>query len=88
MTNLRHPLHSLKQGTWFKLICGASFQDLPAVHNLSLAYTLAGVDCIDVAADPAVVEAARGGITAPKPIWSQRDRGDYLPIPSPGSWSV
>jgi Fe-S-cluster-containing hydrogenase component 2 len=49
----------LNEGHWFKLICGASFQHLPAVRNLTLAYTLAGVDCIDVAADPAVIAAAQ-----------------------------
>nr|WP_155706771.1 LdpA C-terminal domain-containing domain [Gloeocapsopsis dulcis] len=52
----------MKEGHWFKLICGASFQHLPAVRNLSLAYTLAGVDCIDVAADPAVIAAAQEGL--------------------------
>ncbi len=57
MSNL-YPLHSLREGHWFKLICGASFQHLPAVRNLTLAYTLAGADCIDVAADPAVIAAA------------------------------
>nr|WP_228042620.1 MULTISPECIES: LdpA C-terminal domain-containing domain [unclassified Tychonema] len=41
------------------MICGASFQHLPAVRNLTLAYTLAGADCIDVAADPAAVAAAK-----------------------------
>ena len=76
VTNLRDPLHSLKQGTWFKLICGASFQDLPAIHNLSLVYSLAGVDCIDVAADPTVVEAARGGMAAAQVyLESARSRG-------------
>ncbi|MEG4963954.1 4Fe-4S ferredoxin, partial [Microcoleus sp. K4-C2] len=55
MTEHYHPLNSLKSGHWFKLICGASFQHLPAVRNLTLAYTLAGADCIDVAADPAAV---------------------------------
>ncbi|BAZ86574.1 circadian clock protein LdpA [Dolichospermum compactum] len=55
MTDLLAPLQSLKQGNWFKLICGASYQHLPAVRNLTLAYTLAGADCIDVAADPAVI---------------------------------
>jgi Fe-S-cluster-containing hydrogenase component 2 len=55
---------SLEQGTWFKLICGASYQHLPAIRNLALIYTLAGADCIDVAADPAVVAAARSGIRA------------------------
>lgn len=62
MTNLYFPLHSLREGHWFKLICGASFQHLPAVRNLTLAYTLAGADCIDVAADPAVIAAAKEAI--------------------------
>ncbi|NER08760.1 MAG: 4Fe-4S ferredoxin, partial [Okeania sp. SIO3C4] len=52
------PLISLKKGHWFKLICGASFQHLPTVRNLTLAYTLAGADCIDVAADPAAIASA------------------------------
>lgn len=34
-------------------------QDLPAVRDLALVYTLAGADCIDVAAEEAVIEAAR-----------------------------
>jgi Fe-S-cluster-containing hydrogenase component 2 len=61
---IQQPLQSLEQGHWFKLICGASFQHLPAVRNLSLTYTLAGADCIDVAADPAVINAAYSGIDA------------------------
>ncbi len=64
MSHLRYPLHSLREGNWFKLICGASFQHLPAIRNLTLAYALAGADCIDVAADPAVIAAAREGIEA------------------------
>ncbi|MBR8834965.1 MAG: 4Fe-4S binding protein [Stigonema ocellatum SAG 48.90 = DSM 106950] len=59
MTDLLDPLRSLNQGHWFKLICGASFQHLPAVRSLTLAYTLAGADCIDVAADPSVIAAAQ-----------------------------
>lgn len=58
MTNLLHPLQSLREGDWFKLICGASFQNLPAIRSLTLSYALAGADCIDVAADPAVIFAA------------------------------
>jgi Fe-S-cluster-containing hydrogenase component 2 len=58
------PLNALQNGHWFKLICGASFQHLPAIRTLALVYTLAGADCIDVAADPAVVYAARSGIEA------------------------
>ncbi|MEH2057281.1 MAG: LdpA C-terminal domain-containing domain [Nostoc sp.] len=68
MTDLFAPLQSLKQGDWFKLICGASFQHLPAVRSLTLAYTLAGADCIDVAADPAVIAAAQAGLQAAKSL--------------------
>ena len=68
MTDLFAPLQSLKQGDWFKLICGASFQHLPAVRSLTLAYTLAGADCIDVAADPAVIAAAQSGLQVAKSL--------------------
>ncbi|MEH2157228.1 circadian clock protein LdpA [Nostoc sp.] len=68
MTDLFAPLQSLKQGDWFKLICGASFQHLPAVRSLTLAYTLAGADCIDVAADPAVISAAQAGLQVAKSL--------------------
>lgn len=64
MTDLYYPLRSLKEGHWFKLICGASYQHLPAVRTLTLTYALAGADCIDVAADPAVVSAVKAGLDA------------------------
>ncbi|HIK36656.1 MAG: 4Fe-4S binding protein [Geminocystis sp.] len=56
------PIESLKRGSWVKLICGASYQHLPFIRNLALIYTLAGVDCIDVAAYKAVILAALEGI--------------------------
>ncbi len=62
MSELFYPLQSLREGRWFKLICGASYQHLPAVRSLALAFTLAGADCIDVAADPAVIGEARAAI--------------------------
>ena len=63
-----HPLHSLKTGSWFKLICGASYQHLPAIRNLALVYGLAGADCIDVAADAAVITAAQEGLEIAKQL--------------------
>ena len=71
VTKHYHPLNSLKQGHWFKLICGASFQHLPAVRNLTLAYTLAGADCIDVAADPAAVAAAKEALQVASTLQAQ-----------------
>ncbi|WP_287455796.1 circadian clock protein LdpA [Leptolyngbya sp. UWPOB_LEPTO1] len=59
MIDFNLPQRSLNQGHWFKLICGASFQHLPAIRTLSLVYALAGADCVDVAADPAIVSTAR-----------------------------
>ncbi|KAL2636188.1 hypothetical protein R1flu_007667 [Riccia fluitans] len=58
------PEISLSEGHWVKLICGASFEDVADVRNLSLIYTLAGVDCIDCAADSAIVAAVKEGIAA------------------------
>jgi Fe-S-cluster-containing hydrogenase component 2 len=62
ISNVISPLDSLYQGNWFKLICGASYQHLPSIRNLALVYTLAGADCIDVAADKAVIYSALEGI--------------------------
>ncbi|MGB0563156.1 MAG: circadian clock protein LdpA [Spirulinaceae cyanobacterium] len=68
------PLHSLQTGQWFKLICGASFQDLPTIRNLVLTYALAGADCVDVAADPAVVRATQVALTVADQLPSQTSR--------------
>ncbi|BBL86344.1 putative ldpA protein (chromatophore) [Paulinella micropora] len=56
------PESSLYSGEWVKLICGASNEDLASIEDLCGIYTLAGVDCIDVASNIAVVSAARRGI--------------------------
>ncbi|KAK6930276.1 Iron-sulfur binding protein LdpA, C-terminal [Dillenia turbinata] len=58
------PHESLQSGKWVKLICGASFEDAVEIRNLCLVYTLAGVDCIDCAADDSVVSAVNEGIDA------------------------
>jgi Fe-S-cluster-containing hydrogenase component 2 len=56
-----------------KWIGGASNQDLQAIEDLAGIYSLAGVHCLDVAADTAVVAAARRGMAwaeargAPRP---------------------
>ncbi|MGF1494534.1 MAG: circadian clock protein LdpA [Microcoleaceae cyanobacterium] len=71
MTTNATPLHSLQSGNWFKLICGASYQHLPMVRSLALAYTLAGADCIDVAADPAVIAVAHEAIQVAQTLGNQ-----------------
>ena len=53
---------ALKKGNWVKLICGASNQDLPAIADLCSIYGAAGVHCIDLAADEAVINTARNAI--------------------------
>ena len=68
------PLRSLQTGTWFKLICGASYQALPSIRNLTIAYSLAGADCIDVAADLAVIAAAREGLAVAEKIASEKGK--------------
>lgn len=78
-----YPLNSLKEGHWFKLICGASFQHLPTVRNLTLAYTLAGADCIDVAADPAAIAAAQEALQVASglKLWAKSHGFGYQAMP-------
>jgi Fe-S-cluster-containing hydrogenase component 2 len=56
------PLDALHSGTWFKLICGASSQHIPTVRTCTIAFALAGADCIDIAADPAIIHAVQGAL--------------------------
>jgi Fe-S-cluster-containing hydrogenase component 2 len=56
------PEQALRAGRWVKWIGGASNQDLAAIEDLAGLYSLVGVHCLDVAADAAVVAAARRGI--------------------------
>jgi len=72
-------LLSLESGSWFKLICGASYEHLPSIRNLALAYTLAGVDCIDVAADRAVINAALVGMEVAKSFRQEAIALSYNP---------
>ncbi len=78
-----YPTDSLKNGTWFKLICGASFQHLPAIKTLALAYTLAGVDCLDVAADPAVITATKEGINLADLFKNEAQKRGFLVLGKP-----
>lgn len=75
-----YPLHSLIEGSWFKLICGASYQHLPVIRNLALAYSLAGADCIDVAADPAVIAAAVAGIKTAQELQPKSSPSPWLMV--------
>jgi Fe-S-cluster-containing hydrogenase component 2 len=77
------PLNSLTRGTWFKLICGASFGHIPAIRNLAIAYTLAGADCIDVAADLAVIAATKDGIRVALKIAQASQQRGFPPIDIP-----
>ncbi|MCT7949189.1 4Fe-4S ferredoxin [Ancylothrix sp. C2] len=83
MNDFYSPLNSLQQGHWFKLICGASFQHLPAVRNLTLAYALAGADCIDVAADPAVIASAKEALQTANQLAPKAQSRGFKPNPSP-----
>ncbi|WP_013325183.1 circadian clock protein LdpA [Gloeothece verrucosa] len=83
MNNLYSPWQALSEGHWFKLICGASFQDLPAIRSLTLAYSLAGADCIDVAADPAVIRAASDALRVASQLSEAAAKKGFLSHRSP-----
>jgi Fe-S-cluster-containing hydrogenase component 2 len=81
--DLHYPLRSLREGNWFKLICGASFQYLPAVRSLTLAYALAGADCVDVSADPAVISAAQDALRVVKGLSNAARQRGYPAVNTP-----
>uniref|UniRef100_A0A803N2C8 4Fe-4S ferredoxin-type domain-containing protein n=1 Tax=Chenopodium quinoa TaxID=63459 RepID=A0A803N2C8_CHEQI len=66
------PQESLQKGNWVKLICGASFEDVVDIRNMSLVYTLAGGTLCYYAADASVVSAVNEGIEAAMNIVSLR----------------
>lgn len=52
----------LKEGKYFKLVCGAGNENIEEVRKLGMVYTLAGANGFDVSAKPQVVEACIEGI--------------------------
>jgi Fe-S-cluster-containing hydrogenase component 2 len=75
------PYCELDTGSWLKLICGASFHHLPSIRNLALVYSLAGVDCIDFAAEPAVLHTVQAGVDQAQILaqrWSMSFRRPWL----------
>lgn len=63
MTNRIETLRTLlKDGRFFKLICGAGNEDAEEVRRLAVIYTLAGATGFDVSATPRVVGACKAGI--------------------------
>ena len=52
----------LKEGRYFKVVCGAGNEDTEEVRKLTLVYTLAGAVGIDISANVEVVEATMKGI--------------------------
>ncbi len=77
------PLHALQRGQWFKLICGASYQHLPTIRNLAIAYGLVGADCIDIAADPAVVWQVRAALQVVNELTLEAQQRGFSPNPQP-----
>ena len=72
------PERALAAGRWVKFIAGASNQDLASIEDCAGIYALAGVHCIDVAADGAVVAAARRGIA-----WARQRHSEAISASTP-----
>ena len=62
MSCSKHEAHArvgqaLAERRYFKLICGASFHDVEKIKALIHVYAQAGIDCVDVACEPPVLQA-------------------------------
>jgi ferredoxin len=60
--DIGHVTNSLKERKFFKLVCGASLDDINLVENLVYVFTLAGAHVVDLAASADVIFAARRGM--------------------------
>ena len=78
--NFSSVVSNLNSGTFFKLICGASNQDVPQIRNLCLLYTLGQVDCIDMSADISVIKAAIDGIKSANKIMTKMGTRNFYPL--------
>lgn len=83
MTQFNLPLKSLNSGNWFKIINGASLQHLATIRSVTLAYTLAGADCIDVASDPAAISVAKEAINLALSLSPESQKRGFPPISTP-----
>jgi len=52
----------LSRSSYFKLVCGAGFEESTEVEYLTFIYTMAGCSGFDVSANPEIVRAAKRGI--------------------------
>ncbi|MBM3260619.1 MAG: 4Fe-4S dicluster domain-containing protein [Candidatus Sericytochromatia bacterium] len=60
LSKLIQPL--VAEGPYFKLVCGATFEDTSELAHLATIFTLAGARLVDVAAQPDAVDAALSGV--------------------------
>lgn len=67
---------SLRERDFVKIICAAGTEDPLIVKNIALIYTLAGADCIDMAANPSIVKAARAGVELAKSLALKFGKGE------------
>lgn len=68
ITPLEKSINSLENGTFSKLICGASNTNEKHIERLSLVYALAGVDIIDISPKTSSFNAAKQGIEKAKEL--------------------
>lgn len=59
---VNHVLDALDQKKFFKLVCGASLDDVEMIEKLTYVFTLSGAHVIDLAASADAIFAARRGI--------------------------
>lgn len=63
-----HAIEALGRRNFFKLVCGASLNDVQLVEDLTFIFALAGAHVIDLAASADVILAARRGVEKAKKL--------------------
>lgn len=75
-----HVLDALNQKKFFKLVCGASLDDVEMIEKLTYVFTLSGAHVIDLAASADAIFAARRGI---EKAFKSFPSSPLPPFPSP-----
>ena len=69
---INNVINALDNSRFSKLICGASNTNKKQIERLTLVYSLAGVNVIDIAPDEEIFDSAKNGIMKAKEIFREK----------------
>lgn len=69
--NIRRAISALRDGSFTKIICGASNTNKKHIERLAIVYSLSGANALDICPTPDIFEAAKSGVKRALEIYNQ-----------------